>query len=94
VGSSLGGGPIPIDTRLLNLSLDALLDASVNGYLPMIFQNYAGILDANGKATAKINIPNLPGIKGIRIYSAFLTLKPGAPSNIQSISNSFIFTIM
>ena len=93
VGSSLGGGPIPIDTRWLNLSLDALLDASVNGYLPMVFQNYAGNLDANGRATAKINIPNLPGLKGVRIHSAFLTLKPGAPSNIQSISNSFIFTI-
>jgi len=94
VGSSLGGGPIPIDTRWLNLSLDALLDASVNGYLPTVFQNYAGNLDASGKAMAKINIPNLPGITGIRIYSAFLTLKVGAPSNIQSISNSFIFTIM
>ena len=94
VGSSLGAGPIPIDTRLLNLSLDALLDASVNGYLPMVFQDFAGVLDANGKATAKINIPNLPGLKGIRLHSAFLTLKQGAPSNIQSISNAFIFTIM
>ena len=94
VGSSLGSGPIPIDTRLLNLGLDALLDASVNGYLPTVFQDYAGTLDASGKATAKLNIPNLPGIKGIRIHSAFLTLKQGAPSNIQSISNSFIFTIM
>ena len=94
VGSSLGSGPIPIDTRLLNLGLDALLDASVNGYLPTVFQDYAGTLDASGKATAKLNIPNLPGIKGIRIHSAFLTLKQGAPSNIQSISNAFIFTIM
>ena len=94
VGSSLGSGPIPIDTRLLNLGLDALLDASVNGYLPTVFQNFAGTLDASGKATAMINIPNLPGLKGIRIYSAFLTIKQGAPSNIQSISNSFIFTIM
>ena len=93
VGSALGGGPIPIDTRWLNLSLDAMLDASVNGYLPMIFQNYAGILNASGKATATLNIPNLPGLKGIRIYTAFLTLKQGAPSNIQSISNTFIFTI-
>ncbi len=93
VGSSLGPGPIPIDTRWLGLSLDALLDASVNGYLPMVFQNFAGFLDASGKATAKINIPNLPGLQGIRLYSAFLTLKQGAPSNIQSISNTFLFTV-
>ena len=92
-GSSLGVGPIPIDTRKLGLGLDAILGASVNGYLPMIFQNFTGILDAGGKATAGINIPNLPALKGIRIYSAFLTLKQGAPSNIQSISNTFVFTI-
>ena len=93
VGSSLGSGPIPIDTRFLLLSLDALLDTSVNGYLPMVFQNYAGILDVGGKAKAQINIPNLPALQGIRIYSAFLTIKQGAPSNIQSISNTFLFTI-
>ena len=93
VGSSLGGGPIPIGNRLLGLSLDAILDASVNGYLPMIFQNYSGVLDLNGQGTAKINIPNLPGLKGARIYSAFLTLKGGAPMGIQSISNTFVFTV-
>ncbi len=93
VGSSLGGGPIPIGNRLLGLSLDAILDASVNGYLPMIFQNYTGVLDASGKGTARINIPNLPGLKGVRLHTAFLTLKLGAPLGIESISNTFVFTV-
>ena len=40
-----------------------LLVISVNGLLPTIFQNYAGVLDANGKANAAINIPNIAGAR-------------------------------
>ncbi|MBN2491129.1 MAG: FG-GAP repeat protein [Planctomycetes bacterium] len=93
VGSSLGTGPIPIDTRLLYLSLDALLIASVQGVFPGIFSNYSGILDGNGMGTAAIRIPKSPLLPGVRIHSAFVTLKPGAPSSISSISNTFSFSI-
>jgi len=93
MGSSLGNGPIPIDTRQLGLSPDTLLVLSVSNALPSIFQNYIGLLDATGMATAKLNIPNIPALKGVRIYTAFLTLKGTAPSGVQSISNSFLFTI-
>ena len=50
-------------------------------------------LDAQGVAKAKLNIPNSPVLKGIRIYSAYVTLKATAPSGISSISNSFMFSI-
>ncbi|MBN2491244.1 MAG: hypothetical protein JXQ29_10400, partial [Planctomycetes bacterium] len=93
MGSSLGNGPIPIDTRRLELSLDALLTLSVTGVLPAVFQNYAGVLDAQGAAKAALAIPNQPALKGVRIYTAFVTLLAAAPSGLASISNSFLFTI-
>ncbi len=93
MGSSFGNGPIPIDTRTLGLSADGLLLLSVGGLLPSVFQNYADLLDAKGAATAKLNIPNAPVLKGLRIYTAFVTLKATAPSGISSISNTFLFTI-
>ena len=94
MGSSFGNGPIPIDSRKLELSPDNLLVVSTSGALPMIFQDYAGTLDAQGEAKARLNIPNIPALKGFRIYTAFVTLKASAPSGVSSISNSFMFTIM
>lgn len=93
VGSALGNGPIPIDTRNLGLSADDLLVLSVGGLLPSVFQDYVGLLDKNGGAKAKLNIPNIPALKGTRIYTAFLTLKASAPSGVSNISNTFLFTI-
>ncbi|MBN2490127.1 MAG: hypothetical protein JXQ29_04690 [Planctomycetes bacterium] len=93
LGSSLGNGPIPIDTRKLELSADALLVASVSGNLPAVFEGYAGTLDAKGLGNAKLHIPMIPALKGLRIYSAFVTLRGSAPSGIASISDTFLFTI-
>jgi hypothetical protein len=93
VGSSLGAGPIPIGHRTLGLSLDGVLVASVGGTLPLIFQNYAGHLDRNGDGTAHLNIPKIAALRGQRIYTAFVTVRAGAPFNIQSISGTFFFAI-
>jgi len=93
VGTSLGAGPTPIGTRQIGLSLDDLLVVSVGGFLPGVFQNYSGIMDAKGQGTAKLAIPNIAGLVGIRLHSAFVTLKSGMPFNIQAISNTFTFTI-
>ncbi len=93
VGTSFGTGPIPIGNRNLGLSLDALLDVTVNGYLPAIFQRYAGIMGASGQGFAVIAIPKAPALIGVRLHNAFLTLKSGEPFNIKSISNTFSFTI-
>ena len=93
LGSSFGNGPIPIDTRSLGLTPDDLLVLSTSGLAPGIFKDYAGLLDAQGSAKARLNIPNIPVLKGIRIYSAFVTLKATAPSSVSSISNTFLFSI-
>ena len=93
MGSSFGNGPILFGSRQIELSPDSLLFVSVQGYLTMIFQNYAGFLDAQGSASARLNIPNIAALKGVRIYTAFLTLKPSTPSGVESISKAFLFTI-
>ena len=93
VGTSLGNGPTPIGNRQIGLSLDDLLVVSVGGFLPAIFQSYAGNLDASGQGTAKMVVPNNAGLVGIRLHSAFVTLKNGAPFHIESISDTFTFTV-
>jgi hypothetical protein len=67
---------------------------SVTGVLPTIFQNYAGILNAQGVATARLAIPNSPFLKGVRMHTAYLTLLPGAPLGVASISGTHMFTIL
>ena len=93
LGSSFGNGPMIIGGLRLELSPDPLLFTSVFGAAPWIFQNYTGVLDAQGQATAAIQIPNLPALRNTRIYTAFVTLSASAPSGIASISSPFVFTI-
>ena len=85
--------PIPIDTRQVDLSPDSLLFLSLSGVAPAIFQNYAGVLDAKGKATASLVLPNIPALTGVGVYTAFVTLLNTAPSGISDISPSFLLTI-
>jgi hypothetical protein len=94
MASSFGFGPIPIDKRVLGLSLDALVILSVSGALPTTFLNYAGVLDKGGMAKATIRIPTLPALKGIGVFTAFVTLKGSAPSGLASISPTYGFLIM
>ena len=93
VGSSLGPGPFPLGNRQVGLSPDDLLVVSVNGYWPGVFSGYQGLIGTNGQAKASINIPNIPALIGLRIYSAFMTLSPSEPLGIKSISETFSFTI-
>jgi hypothetical protein len=93
MGSSVGNGPIPIDSRQLYLSVDALLVLSTGGVLPSVFKDYSGFLDNSGKATASLEIPNIPALTGVDIYTAFVTLKASAPSGVSAISNTAGFQI-
>jgi len=93
LGTSLGTGPIPIDTRQIDLSPDNLLLVTVNNYWPSVFSGYRGVIDSKGQAQAAIHIPNLPALIGTRIHTAFVTLDSAAPSGIRSISNTFSFSI-
>jgi hypothetical protein len=92
-GSSLGSMPgIPVDTRVIPLNLDGLLLVSL--IAPAVFANYQGVLDNSGRAAAQINLPPAPPLVGVRFYTAFLTVRPGAPSRIGSISEAVPLTIV
>jgi hypothetical protein len=93
MGSSFGDGPIAIGTRQLGLTQDDLLVLSIRGVPPAIFQGYNGWLDARGQAGAKLNILNDPRLTGIRIHTAFVTVNPRSAQGIQSISDTWSFTI-
>jgi len=93
LGTSLGAGSIPIDTRTLGLSPDSLLIITLNDYWPSVFTGYRGVIDAKGQARAAIHIPGAPVLIGVRLHTAFVTLDPAAPSGIRSISNTFSFSI-
>lgn len=93
LGTSLGQGPIPIGPWKVPLAVDSLLLASTGGQLPTVFAAYPGKLDAGGKASANLNLPNLPLLKGVRLYTAFVTLDPNAPSGVSQVSANVPVTI-
>lgn len=90
---SFGAGPIPVDRRVVGLSPDGLLLASMRGGLPAIFVGYSGIIDATGTGTATLRIPNLKLLVSYRLHAAFVTLDPQVPSGINSISNTVMITV-
>jgi len=92
-GCSFGTGPIPIDTRRIDLSPDILLFLSTSGLLPTVFSSFAGLLDASGNGKASIVIPNAPALVGLKLRNAFLTIDAMAPSGVLTISNTCAFTI-
>ena len=81
-GTSPGIG-IP-DGRVIPLNLDPLLEFSLtpNPFL----SNSIGTLSSTGTGTVGLSIPNLPGLIGTTIYTAFVTLSPASPVGITSIS--------
>ena len=89
--SSFSQASIPIGCWTLPLALDDLFKVTTQNLLPSIFQNYQGTLDANGQATASVNIPNFGGLVGIAINTAFVTFDP--TTSTQAISRAGTFKI-
>ena len=78
---SLGNGPTVLpDTRLLPLSVPVVILA-------------IGQLDANGDARGSLNIPPNPGLAGLTVYVAFVTLDPAASLGLRTISNDLPITV-
>lgn len=93
-GSSFGTGPIPIDSRKLGLSADALLEASVKGWAPGVFVGYSGRVNSAGEAWAEIRIPKPATLIGIAIHTAAVTLDATAPSGVRAITNTYSFQVV
>jgi len=77
------------DGRTLWLAADPLFFATP--LLPAIFQNFAGVLDGNGRATARVNIPATTPI-GLRLYVSGVIVNPGA-GVITRVLNTVGFSV-
>ena len=94
VALSLGKSPgIPIGAgRVLPLNPDPLFFGSIFGGPPVI-GNFAGLLDGNGRATAKLWIPNVTQLKGLRFFAAYAVLHLAAPNGIVEISQAGLLVV-
>ena len=79
---SLGTKPgIPVGSRIFPLNTDLLFTLTFGS------PAFTGNLDSEGKKYMTQYIPNDPGLSGIVLYSAFLTIDPSAPKGVRTISN-------
>jgi len=92
MAASLSRAPgIPIDSRVVPLTPDALFAASL--VLPTIFQNFAGVLDPCGRASAILAVPKIPALRGLRVFLAAVVIDGAAPSGIGQISQAYGATV-
>ncbi len=90
--TTAGLGPIAVDKRFLAVAPDGLFFLSMMG-AQGLFAHYTGRLDRSGRATATLSIPNAPILRGLHLYSAFVTFAASAPSGVSGISNTLGTTI-
>jgi hypothetical protein len=84
---SLGDAGIPLGTRTIPLTPDALF------FLSLRTPALRGMLDAMGRGQLELPIPNDPSISGIVIYGCFIAIDPKAPFGVPMISNGVAVTI-
>jgi hypothetical protein len=85
-GASFGTTPgIPAGSRVVPLNYDFLLVLSLT--TPSLFSNFSGNLDANAQALTTIYVPPDPILAGFGFFTAFVTIRAGAPANVGAISD-------
>ncbi len=91
VATSLGNSGIALPSgAIVPLSLDQLFFASVSGNLPTVFQGYTGVMDSNGDASASLQLPPIPALTGITLFTSFMNL---AGTTFLNVSNEDHLTI-
>lgn len=88
--SSFGPGPSKLLGREIPLSADVLLQITLGDQLPAVFRGYAGRLDARGRATVQIEVPEIDWLRGRTVHTVFMSLRDGA---IVSVSAPMWFEI-
>lgn len=84
--------PLP-DGRRIPLTVDALTLASVTGAIPTILRGGIGTLDANGSATATLDLSRLgPLPPGLRVWIGGVTFDPASPLGLRTILDPIILT--
>jgi len=77
---------IPIGSRRVPLNPDDLF--ALSRLVPSLFQNFTGVLNAKGQATAAIQIPAAPALRGISFLVGGVVIDPTAPQGIGTITNA------
>lgn len=80
-----------IGGRWIPLTPDGLFFLSRQ--LPHVFGNFAGLLDRTGRASPFVVVPNLPALRGTRLFLAAVVLDPNAPGGIAQVSQEYGATI-
>jgi hypothetical protein len=78
------------NATVLPLSPDQIFAVSVTNVLPTVFRNYAGLMDNQGQATISLAIPNVPALKGILLYTAFVNYRAPLILNVSNDHRTFI----
>jgi hypothetical protein len=90
--TSTPGIPLAPDGRPIPLTPDAMMLLSLS--TPSIFQNFSGVLDGLGNATATLNLPNLPALSGFQFKMAAVSLEAVSSSGVKSITDPLNFQIL
>ncbi len=84
--------PVGID-RVFRLAPDSLFYYFASFPNGPLGNGYAGVLDADGKATATFVTPNVPSVLGLSIYFAPATLDPSSPTGVFGLYDPVKLTI-
>ena len=72
--SGIWPGLVLADGKRVPPNVDALTLAAIQGFLPSIFQNFTGTLNASGQETAQVVVPNVAPLAGpVTINLTFVT---------------------
>jgi len=86
---------IPLgDGRILNLVLDDIAIASLNGYLDFLVQNRVGSLDSQGSGVVGLNFNLLgPALKGLPVWFHVVVLDSSAPVGIAVVAEPCVIKL-
>jgi hypothetical protein len=73
---------IPILTRVFPLDLDPFF------VLSLLNPSLGGLLDSTGAAVVAISVPADPGLSGLQLQFAGVTLSPSSPFGVRTIGNA------
>ena len=92
---SAGQGPLPLDTRLLRLDWDLILNLSVFQGGAGIFYNFTGFLGVTGfSSDPAVIVPNMPSLAGLNLHFAAVTGVMAAPSGVNTVTDTLSMTLL
>jgi hypothetical protein len=97
IGLTLTGvrpGPLLSDGREIPLVADQLTLLSLAGGVPGVLENTLGVLSAQGRARARVNLnPFGSALKGLKIWATALVLDPQASSAVAYIEGPSLLEV-